>query len=127
MRPGARSLRRDVARAVGESRRSRARHVGPAGERPHDMTSPPKPHGVGRLLSARGLRAFADGCLSLLVPLYLIDLGMTPFQVGALMTATLLGSGLLTLLVGLQAHRFRSRTLLLCACGVMAATGVGFA
>ena len=49
------------------------------------------------------MRAFGDGFVSLLLPLYLITLGLTPFQVGAIATGTLLGSGLLTLLVGLHA------------------------
>ena len=82
---------------------------------------------VRRLLWVRGLRGFADGYVSLLLPVYLISLGMSPFQVGAIATATLLGSGTLTLLVGLQAHHFRYRTLLLSAALLMAMTGIGFA
>ena len=80
-----------------------------------------------RLLWARGLRAFGDGFVSLLLPLYLITLGLTPFEVGAITTGTLLGSGLLTLLVGLHAWRLRFRTLLLMASMLMAVTGLGFA
>ncbi|WP_199724860.1 MFS transporter [Noviherbaspirillum saxi] len=80
-----------------------------------------------RLLWARGLRAFADGYVSLLLPVYLMSLGMGPFEVGAIATATLLGSGALTLVVGLHAWRFHYRTLLLAASVLMAATGIGFA
>jgi MFS family permease len=82
---------------------------------------------VNRLLLARGLRAFADGYVSLLLPVYLLDLGCTPLQVGIVVTATLLGSGALTLVVGLCAHRYHYRTLLLAATALMAATGFGFA
>ncbi len=82
---------------------------------------------IRRLLWARGLRAFGDGFVSLLLPVYLITLGLTPFQVGVIATGTLLGSGVLTLLVGLHAWRLRFRTLLLMATALMAATGVGFA
>lgn len=82
---------------------------------------------LSRLLGARGLRAFADGYVSLLLPLYLISLGMGPFEVGVIATATLLGSGILTLLVGLYAWRFQYRSLLLMAALLMAATGFGFA
>jgi MFS family permease len=82
---------------------------------------------VRRLLWVRGLRAFSDGFVSLLLPLYLIELGFGPFQVGAITAGTLLGSGVLTLAIGLSAHRFRLRTLLLCATFMMAATGLGFA
>lgn len=76
---------------------------------------------------ARGVRAFGDGFVSLLLPVYLLALGFTPFQVGLLATTTLFGSGLLTLLVGLHAWRFRTHALLLAACALMAATGVGVA
>ena len=82
---------------------------------------------VQRLLWVRGLRAFGDGFVSLLLPLYLIELGLGPFQVGAITAGTLLGSGILTLAIGLGAYRFRLRSLLLCATLMMAATGLGFA
>lgn len=82
---------------------------------------------VSRLLWARGLRAFVDGYISLLLPVYLISLGMGPFEVGVMATATLLGSGILTLLAGLYAWRFQYRTLLLLAALLMAITGFGFA
>lgn len=79
------------------------------------------------LLWARGLRAFADGYVSLLLPLYLLALGMGPLQVGILATGTLFGSGVLTLLVGLYAHRLKYRVLLSMAALLMAGTGFGFA
>ncbi|HCE09243.1 MAG TPA: MFS transporter [Oxalobacteraceae bacterium] len=80
-----------------------------------------------RLLWVRGLRAFGDGYVSLLLPLYLIALGMSPFQIGVIATGTLLGSGVLTLLVGLNAYRLHYRSLLLLAAALMAGTGLGFA
>jgi predicted 3-demethylubiquinone-9 3-methyltransferase (glyoxalase superfamily) len=42
---------------------------------------PPAPvwRDVDRLLLAKGLRGFADGFISLLLPLYLLQLGFTPF------------------------------------------------
>ena len=82
---------------------------------------------VNRLLVAKGLRAFGDGYVSLLLPLYLLDLGFSPLQVGIIATTTLLGSGLLTLLVGLHAYRYHYRTLLLAATVLMVSTGLGFA
>ena len=82
---------------------------------------------VRRLLCVRGLRAFGDGFVSLLLPLYLIGLGLGPFQVGAITAGTLLGSGVMTLAIGVSAHRFKLRTLLLSATFMMAATGLGFA
>ena len=44
------------------------------------------------LLWARGLRAFGDGYVSLLLPYYLTLLGYSAFEIGAIFTATLLGS-----------------------------------
>jgi hypothetical protein len=57
------------------------------------------------LLWGRGLRAFADGFVSLLLPAYLTVLGFNPLQVGVIATATLAGSAVLTLAVGTVAHR----------------------
>ena len=82
---------------------------------------------VNRLLLAKGLRAFGDGYVSLLLPLYLLQIGYSPLQVGIIATTTLVGSGLLTLAVGLHAWRFHTRSLLLAASLLMAATGFGFA
>ena len=78
------------------------------------------------LLWARGLRAFGDGYVSLLLPYYLILLGYSALEIGAIVTATLLGSGLMTLGVGFIAHRLRQRTLLEFAALLMAATGIAF-
>ena len=82
---------------------------------------------VTRVLAAKGLRAFGDGYVSLLLPVYLLELGYTPLEVGLIATVTLAGSGVLALIVGLHAYRFHYRTLLLAATVLMAATGLGFA
>jgi len=82
---------------------------------------------IARVLFARGLRAFGDGFVSLLLPVYLLELGFGPFEVGVIATATLAGSGALTLVIGARAARYRYRTLLVAAAALMAATGVGFA
>lgn len=79
------------------------------------------------LVLARGTRAFADGFVSVLLPVYLLELGFSELRVGAISTATLLGSAALTLLVGLVAYRLRRRSLLLGAALLMAVTGVAFA
>jgi MFS family permease len=82
---------------------------------------------VSRVLAAKGLRAFGDGYVSLLLPAYLLELGHAPLEVGILATATLVGSGILTLGVGLHAYRFHYRVVLLAAAALMAVTGAGFA
>ncbi len=78
------------------------------------------------LLLGRGLRAFGDGFVSLLLPVYLSLLGFDAFHVGILTTATLAGSAALTLLVGFRTHRHGARRLLLGATLLMIATGIGF-
>jgi len=77
------------------------------------------------LLAARALRAFGDGFVSLLLPYYLTLLGYSALQIGLLVTATLLGSGILTLATGFIAHRHSTRHLLLGASLLMVATGLG--
>jgi MFS family permease len=58
---------------------------------------------------------------------YLGLLGLSPGRIGAVVTATLLGSAVLTLVVGLLGDRLDRRRLLLAATLLMAATGLGFA
>jgi MFS family permease len=78
------------------------------------------------LIAARALRGFADGFASVLLARYLVALGFSGTEVGVIVTATLLGSALLTLIAGFRLSRFGARHVLLVACALMAATGVGF-
>src|SRR5260221_9549274 len=80
-----------------------------------------------RLVWAKGLRAVGDGYVSILLPAYLLALGNSPFDVGVLTTATLLGSAGLTLLTGMTITRFGHRRALLAASALMILTGLGFA
>ena len=80
-----------------------------------------------RVLIARALRAVADGYVSILLPAYLLALGLDAFQVGVVSTATLMGSAGLTLLAGLITNRFGHRRPLIAAGLLMAVTGLGFA
>ena len=72
------------------------------------------------------MRAFADGFASVLLARYLQDLGFDAFQIGVIVTATLLGSATLTLWAGLRFARLGARSVLLASCGLMAFTGIGF-
>ena len=78
-------------------------------------------------MAARAIRGFSDGLVSVTLPAYLLALGHSAVEVGAVATATLLGSAVLTLGTGLLAHRFPARSVLLAACVLMGATGIGFA
>src|ERR1700682_84497 len=84
------------------------------------------PSAVRHLLVARGLRDFGDGFVAVLLPVYLIALGLSPFQVGIVATAALLGSALLTMGIGMLGSRYDQRRLLLAAALLMVATGVAF-
>jgi MFS family permease len=79
------------------------------------------------LVAGRALRAFVDGCVAVLLPAYLLALGLDAWAVGVLATATLLGSALATLAVGAWGHRFAQRALLAGAALLMIATGLAFA
>jgi MFS family permease len=85
------------------------------------------PPDVRRVVTGRAIRGFADGFVSVLLAQYLVGLGFSPVEVGAIVTGTLLGSAVLTLAFGLTSHRFTLRTLLITATWVMIATGTGFA
>lgn len=82
---------------------------------------------IRRVLAARFLRGFADGFVSILLARYLISLGFSPFEIGAVVTGTLIGSAALTLGVGLEAGHRELRQILLASAALMAATGVSFA
>ncbi|HEV2128098.1 MAG TPA: MFS transporter [Thermomicrobiales bacterium] len=79
------------------------------------------------ILIARGVRAFGDGFVSVLLPLHLTTVGLPAGQVGLITTATLLGSAMLTLLAGALADRWKRHDLLVRASLLMIFTGVGFA
>src|SRR5919108_4970043 len=80
-----------------------------------------------RVLAARGVRAFGDGFVALLLPIYLVELGFSALAIGAIVTGTLVGTAILTLGVGWVANRYSRRSLLVIAAVLMAATGTGFA
>lgn len=82
---------------------------------------------IGRVLMARALRAFADGFIAVVLPVYLLALGHGQLEVGIISTATLFGSAFTTLAVGRWGHRFSIRRMLLVASAAMAVTGCAFA
>ena len=89
-----------------------------------NVRAPSPGSGIAYLLSARALRDFGDGFVAVLLPVYLAALGFSPFQIGVIATAALLGSALMTLGIGLIGARFDYRRLLLAAASLMLATGV---
>src|SRR5690349_24528497 len=79
-----------------------------------------------RLIVTRAARGFAGGIASVLLASHLTRLGFSPLEVGAIVTATLLGSAMLMLAVGLAGHRWPRRAVLLGASVLMFLTGLGF-
>jgi MFS family permease len=81
---------------------------------------------VTLLYTARGIRGFGDGFAVIILPAYLTAIGYSPFWIGIVATAALLGSSLLTLAVGFFAPRHDLRNLLLAGAALMTVTGLMF-
>ncbi|MGU7779322.1 MFS transporter [Burkholderia sp. PU8-34] len=84
-------------------------------------------HAAWIILVSRGLRGFCDGFIAVLLPAYLLSLGFAQVHVGLISTATLAGSAIATITVGIVAGRLPHRRMLIFAAALMAATGIGFA
>lgn len=85
------------------------------------------PRPAACLLAARALRDFGDGFVAVLLPAYLLALGLSPLEVGVVATVSLFGSSMLTIAAGLLSTRHDPARLLLACAGLMVATGVAFA
>src|SRR5256714_3807779 len=81
---------------------------------------------ISLLYAARGLRGIGDGFAIIILPAYMTLLGYDAVAVGIVATASLLGTALLTLIVGWIAPRYDLRPLLISGAGLMAATGIAF-
>jgi MFS family permease len=82
----------------------------------------------GRLLFAsRAVRMFGYGFLSVVLVLYLAEAGLDGFQVGVVLTLTLLGDAALSLWLTTHADRMGRRRVLLIGAVLMAAAGICFA
>ena len=78
------------------------------------------------LLGTRGIRGFVDGMVYVMLPAYLLALGFSGVQIGAVITASLFGSAISTMGTGLVAHRIAPARLLVYASCIMIATGIAF-
>ena len=79
-----------------------------------------------RLLATRGVRALVDGTVATVLPAYLIARGLGPTEVGAVVTATLLGSAVVTLVLGLRGGRLDRVHVLRAVAVLMVVTGLAF-
>jgi MFS family permease len=81
---------------------------------------------ISLLYTARGLRGFGDGFAIIILPAYMTALGYDAIAVGIVATVSLLGTALLTLIVGWIAPRYDLRALLIFGAGLTALTGLAF-
>jgi MFS family permease len=95
-----------------------------------DLVTEPRTSSASTLIpllyAARGLRGIGDGFAIIILPAYMTALGYDAVAVGFVATASLLGTALLTLIVGWIAPRHDLRPLLMFGAGLMAATGIAF-
>jgi len=78
------------------------------------------------LFTTRIIRLFAYGFLSVVLALYLVEVGLTEEQVGLLLTLTLAGDASVSLWLTTTADRIGRRRMLLLGAGLMILAGVGF-
>ncbi len=84
--------------------------------------------GDARLLFAtRFVRLFAYGSLSVVLVFYLVGVGLSEAQTGTLLTLTLAGDTVISLLLTTQADRVGRRTMLVAGAALMVAAGLVFA
>ena len=81
---------------------------------------------IALLYIARGVRGLGDGFAIIILPAYLSAIGFSSGQIGLIVSASLLGTALLTLAVGFIAPRHDLRNFLLGGAILMACTGVAF-
>jgi MFS family permease len=79
------------------------------------------------LFTTRFLRLFAYGLLSVILVLYLVEIGLTDVQVGLLLTLTLLGDTAITLWLTTTADRLGRRRMLMASALLMVFSAVLFA
>lgn len=81
----------------------------------------------GRLLFvSRLVRLFAYGFLSVILVIYLIEIGLTKAQIGILLTATLLGDAVISLWLTTAADQFGRKRILIIGAALMIFAGVLF-
>jgi MFS family permease len=81
---------------------------------------------TGLLFSTRIVRLFAYGFLSVVLVLYLTEMGLPPGRIGLLLTLTLIGDAAISLSLTTRADRVGRRRMLVVGACLMLAAGVAF-
>jgi MFS family permease len=79
------------------------------------------------LFATRTLRLFAYGFLSVVLMIYLAQVGMSEAQIGLLFTLTLIGDTLISLVITTRADRMGRRRMLILGAALMVFAGIIFA
>jgi len=79
------------------------------------------------LFLTRAARMFSYGFVSVILVLYLVELGFSETRIGLLLTLTLAGDTLVSLWITTHADRMGRRTMLIAGALLMAAAGIPFA
>jgi MFS family permease len=81
---------------------------------------------IGLLFAARIVRLFAYGFLSVVLVLYLAEIGLPAGQIGLMLSLTLLGDAAISLWLTTSADRLGRKRMLLLGAALMAGAGVAF-
>lgn len=84
------------------------------------------PRDIPLLFSTRTIRLFAYGFLSVVLALYLTEIGLSESQVGLLLTFTLAGDAGISLWLTTRADRLGRRRMLVLGAGLMLLAGLAF-
>ncbi len=91
-----------------------------------------RPHSLGwinrdgkLIIMARGMRAFGQGSIAVLLALYLAELGLSLIQIGFFLSAAVAGSAVFSVVVGLVAEKVGRRRLLVGFSLMFAVAGLG--
>jgi MFS family permease len=98
-----------------------------SGGRPSAVGGQIYTHDAPLLFTTRSLRLFAYGFLSVVLALYLAELGLDERQIGLLLTLTLLGDTAISLWITTHADRAGRRRMLVAGAVLMVLAGVVFA
>lgn len=86
----------------------------------------PNKRNIYILFATRSCRLFAYGFLSVILVLYLIQIGLSEYKIGLLLTFTLLGDAVISLFITTHADNFSRKKMLIFGALLMAAAGIVF-
>jgi len=84
-------------------------------------------HDRGLLFAARSLRLFGYGLISVILVLYLAELGLAEWRIGLLLSLTLVGDAALSLWISTHADRMGRRNMLIVGALLLGGAGLMFA